>query len=295
MNNNTINKQQERLEAYRKALDEAFHAASDPTMDERTSRMLERLDARIEADASRSRRFWNVMKPVAAVACLVVVAVLAWHRQMSGPSDTQAMAAYENTEEGVRRVYLPDGTSVCLQNGAVLSYSEADGMRLAELSGEAYFDVAHDSEHPFIVKTAALDLRVLGTAFSVSATPGYSKTDIILERGSVRLQTKGGVSILRLTPNQKAVYDASTGDMAVEQISAKPAIQQAFGMVSFENSRIDEIIRAIELQYGIKVDASGYNRNKRYNVNYFRSDSAGDVLALMEVLTGGHFSSNNSI
>lgn len=291
--NNKINRQRERLDAYKKALDEAFRAASDSTLEERTNRMLERLDARIEADAARWRRFWNVTKPVAAVACLLVVAVLAWQKHFSGGLPDPQGFAYENTGGDVRRVSLPDGTSVCLQHGATLGYSEKDGMRQAELSGEAYFDVAPDEAHPFIVKTAALDLRVLGTAFSVSSVPGYSKTDVILERGSLRIQTKGGASILRLMPNQKAVYDMATGDVSVENVSAKPAIQQEYGMVSFENARVDEIIRAIESQYGIKVNASGYNPAKQYHMSYFRSDSAGDVLAMMEVLTGGRFSSIN--
>ena len=293
--NNINNSQKERLEAYRGALDEAFRAASDPSMDERTARMTERLNARIEADAARRRRFWTVTKPIAAVACLLVVALLVWRKQSSADLDglRQQGVAYENTESEVRRVSLPDGTSVCLQYGASLSFSETDGMRLAELSGEAYFDVARDSIRPFVVKTDALDLRVLGTAFSVSATPGNSKTDVILEHGSVRLLTKGGATILRLTPNQKAVYDTASGDISVESISAKTAIQQEYGLVSLENARVDEIIRSIESQYVIKVSASGYNPAKQYHMSYFMSDSVSDVLAMMEVLTGGHFSSSN--
>lgn len=293
--NYSTNNQNERLDAYRKALDEAFRTASDPSMDERTARMLERLNVRIEADAARRRHFWNVTRPILAVACLLVVAVLVWRKQSSADfaGSGQYGLAYENNENEVRRVSLPDGTSVCLQYGASLSFSEKDGTRLAELNGEAYFDVARDSIRPFIVRTAALDVRVLGTAFSVSATPGQSKTDVILERGSVRLQTKGGASILRLTPNQRAVYDVATGDVSVESISAKQAIQQEYGMVSLDNARVDEIILAIESQYGIKINASGYNPSKQYHISYFRSDSASDVLEMMEELTGGHFSSTN--
>ncbi len=291
------NQQQERLEAYRKALDQAFQAASDPDMEQRTNRMLDRLDARIEADAARRRRFLNVSKHVLAAACLLVAALLIWRKSPFADiaGEGQRILAFENMEDEVRRVSLPDGTSVCLRNGAVLNYSEKDGMRHAELSGDAYFDVARDSIHPFIVRTSALDLRLLGTAFSVSATPGYSKADVVLERGSLRLQSKSGVSILRLAPNQKAVYDSVTGDVSVAQVSAKSDIQKMYGMASFENAGVEEIVRAIEKQYDIKVDASGYDPTKRYNVSYFQSENAGEVLALLEVLTGGHFSSSNSI
>lgn len=289
---NIIVNQQERLDAYRKALDEAFRVASDSSIDQRRERMLERLDARIEADQEKNRRRRRVLGSALAVACLSVAAVFIWHKQ---PSEMQqAVVAFENTQDVVKCVSLPDGTSVCLHHGASLQFTETGGMRLAQLSGEAYFDVAKDSLRPFVVKTDALDVRVLGTAFCVSAPPGYSKTDVILERGSVTLQSKGGASMLRLAPNQKAVYDASTGYVAVEQVLAKNLIQQEFGMVSFENARIPEIISAIEDQFGIKVSASGYNPDKQYNVSYFSSDSPGDILAMLEVLTGGHFSSCNS-
>lgn len=281
---------QERFDAYRKALDEAFRVASDPAMDERTARMLERLDARIESEKIRKTRAGRVFITISAVACFALAAVLIWQNHPS----SESYLAFENTMHEVRRVSLPDGTSVSLMHGAVLYYKEQGGMRQAELRGEAYFDVARDSLHAFLVKTSDLDISVIGTAFSVSATPGYAKTDVVLERGSVRLQSKSGASILRLSPNQKAIYDASTGDVSIEQVAAKLAIQQQFGMVSLENARVDEILQAIEAQFGISVSASGYNPDKQYNVNFFRSDSIGEALAMLEVLTGGHFSSGNT-
>ena len=295
--NKSTNQQQERLDAYRKALDQAFQAASDPDIDRKTSRMLDRLNARIEADAAGRRSILRISRNVLLAACLLAAVVFVWRKQSSaglagaGPQ----VLAFENIDGDVKRVSLPDGTSVCLRNGASLNYSEKDGMRQVELLGEAYFDVARDTIHPFIVRTSALDVMVLGTAFSVSATPGYSKTDVILERGSLRLQSKSGAPILRLSSNQKAVYDAATGDVTVAQVSAKSDIKQMYGMASFENASVEEIVRAIENHYGIKVDASGFDPAKRYNVSYFRSDSPGDVLALLEVLTGGHFSASSSI
>lgn len=288
--NNTTNGQQERLDAYRKALDEAFRVASDPDIDERTVRMMERLDARIESYRIERTHTRKVLISLSAVACLAVAAVFIWKKQPS----SEPFLAFENAMEEVRRVSLPDGTSVSLKHGAVLYYTERGGIRQAELRGEAYFDVARDSLRAFLVKTSGIDIKVIGTAFSVSAIPGYAKSDVILERGSVYLQRKSGAPILRLSPNQKALVDSSTGDISVEQVAAKLSIQQQFGMVSLENARMDEILRAIESQFGIRVNASGYNPAIQYNVYFFRSDNPAEVLAMLEVLTGGHFSSDNS-
>ena len=193
----------------------------------------------------------------------------------------------------VSQIALPDGTSVCLKSGASLTFEESDGCRIAALRGDAYFDVARDTLHPFIVRTDALDVKVLGTAFSVSAPSGSGTADVILERGSVRLMSKGGMPLLRLTPNQRAAYNASTGDISVEQVYAAPMIRQQYSIVNFENASVEEIIRAIEDNYGIKVSASGYDSSKQYHMSFLRSDPPGDVLAVLELLTGGHFSSNN--
>ena len=112
-------------------------------------------------------------------------------------------------------------------------------------------------------------------------------------RDHSRLLSKGGMPLLRLTPNQKAAYDAASGDISVEQVYAAPMIRQQYSIVTFENASVEEIVRAIEENYGIRVTASGYDPSKQYHMSFLRSDAPGDVLAVLELLTGGHFSSNN--
>ena len=70
---------------------------------------------------------------------------------------------------GEFRITLGDGTQVWLNAESELSYPVvfAGGRREVELRGEAYFEVARDAARPFIVKTAAMDVRVLGTSFNV--------------------------------------------------------------------------------------------------------------------------------
>ena len=84
-----------------------------------------------------------------------------------------------------RRLVLPDGSRVWLNAESSLSYPGSFGgreRREVTLQGEAYFEVAPDSLHPFVVETAALQTQVLGTSFNVRA---YSPEDtrVTLLRG----------------------------------------------------------------------------------------------------------------
>lgn len=286
------NDAQKRLDAYLEAIKMLMDTESDPRLEDRKTRMLERLNARIDAEEFRHHRAGRILRIAALAASFVLVVALGWWGAESLNRQPQ-LQSWENTALDVSQIALPDGTSVCLKSGASLTFEESDGCRIAALRGDAYFDVARDTLHPFIVRTDALDVKVLGTAFSVSAPSGSGTADVILERGSVRLMSKGGMPLLRLTPNQRAAYNASTGDISVEQVYAAPMIRQQYSIIRFENASVEEIVRVIEDNYGIKVSASGYDSSKQYHMSFLRSDPPGDVLAVLELLTGGHFSSNN--
>ncbi|MBO4725841.1 MAG: FecR domain-containing protein [Firmicutes bacterium] len=286
------NHSDKRLEAYIEALNARRKVESDPSMEERTQRMLSRLGARIDADevsAARRRSMWRYAGMAAAV---VLICGLAWLMRPSGVSPKEAV--YENALAEVSRITLPDGSEVCLKRGGVIRYSELRNLRTASLCGEAYFDVARDTLRPFVVSTEAIDVKVLGTAFSVDAPEGSGKADIVLERGSVRLMSKGGTPLLRMSPNQKARINAATGDVSVEQVYAGPMIQQQYSIVSLDNACVEQILHAIESAYGVKINASGFDRSKQYHMSFLRNDPLGDVLAVLEALTGGRFSSTNA-
>lgn len=107
---------------------------------------------------------------------------------------------------------LPDGTRGSLNNGSTLKYPvKFTGIqREVELNGEAFFDVAHSKRMPFIVKTAALDVKVRGTRVNVYSYPDESYQEVTLESGSVELIQNSGdqeVVIAKLKPGQHMHYD----------------------------------------------------------------------------------------
>ena len=87
---------------------------------------------------------------------------------------------------------LSDGSKVWLNAGSQLLYPSVFDKKQREvlLIGEAYFEVAHNKEVPFIVRTEHADIEVLGTCFDVLAYPDDQMFQTVLVKGSVSIETK---------------------------------------------------------------------------------------------------------
>ena len=158
-----------------------------------------------------------------AVAAVLVLGLWVFPRlKVSASVPFETIANVEGTE--VRPVVLEDGTHVYMRPGAVLKYNvqSLKHRRLAYLSGDAYFDVARDEDKPFVVKTSSISVEVLGTAFSVSA--GEETTQVLLERGSVRVLSPENVSMVTLVPNQKLPSESHRYEQRLFEAYADPSI-----------------------------------------------------------------------
>ena len=109
------------------------------------------------------------------------------------------------------RFELPDGTTGYLNNGSSLRYPVkfTGKSREVELLGEAFFDVKHNKQRPFIISTIGLDVKVLGTKVNIHSYPDDEYQEITLESGVVELvQREQGQEVLvaEMKPGQHAVY-----------------------------------------------------------------------------------------
>ncbi len=113
---------------------------------------------------------------------------------------------------GVRtRLLLPDGTQVWLNSNSKLKYSADFNIRSreVELEGEAYFDVVKDMQRPFIVHASAIDVRVLGTAFTIKSYPQDETIEATLLKGAIEISGRDNPNQPRiiLKPDEKLVLD----------------------------------------------------------------------------------------
>jgi len=125
-------------------------------------------------------------------------------------------------------IVLPDGSKVWLNAGTQISYDENYGKksRSLQLTGEAYFDVARDKRHPFIVNASGLKIEALGTKFNVKAYPEEPSVMTTLEEGKIDIQImenrKGPRNII-LLPNEKFVYQKASGSFEKSAEKSNPS------------------------------------------------------------------------
>jgi len=112
-------------------------------------------------------------------------------------------------------IRLADSTQIWLNAGTKITYGEDYGQktRSMRLIGEAYFKVAKDSLHPFIVKTEGIEIRALGTRFNVKAYPEEKTISATLEEGKIDIRTLNMTEKddrLLLNPKEKLIYHKET-------------------------------------------------------------------------------------
>ena len=149
---------------------------------------------------------------------------------------------------------LPDGTSVQLNSGATMYYPAMfkGKEREVRLEGEAFFEVAHDSKKPFIVKTFASDIKVLGTKFNVNADRNAGEFSVTLAEGSVQVSSLADPGrIIVMKPDEK-VYMAD-GKLMVKRTKVKDEIRWKDGIIDIDGLDFDELIDKLEMAFGVDI------------------------------------------
>ena len=186
---------------------------------------------------------------------------------------------------GFYQLKLADGTKVWLNSLTRLRFpvTFAGEERKVYLTGEAYFEVARDSVHPFIVATdEGMGVKVYGTEFNVDTyRKGTVKTTLVNGKVGIRVSATG--EEVRLSPNQMALFTKATQSIQVENVDSYGVVAWKDGKFVFEDEPIEEIMERLSRWYDVKV----FYANERIKKHTFtgiitRFADISDVLHLME-------------
>ncbi|RZK15935.1 MAG: DUF4974 domain-containing protein [Pedobacter sp.] len=171
-------------------------------------------------------------------------------------SDNSKMNTITTPNGGEWEIRLPDGSAVWLNSASTLKYPlniSKLKQRLVELTGEAYFEVKQDKEHPFIVKTNKQKLEVLGTHFNINSYADESVTKTTLFEGSVRVsELNDPASFGLLKPGEQSVLSAS--GFQVNAVNVDEAIAWKNGYFMFNNERQESILKKIARWYNVQIE-----------------------------------------
>ena len=152
------------------------------------------------------------------------------------------------------KLTLSDGTSVILNSGTTFTYSGSfsEGNRIVELDGEAFFDVAKDNKHPFIIKTKLLDFKVYGTSFNIEAYPKSNKVSTTLVKGSLGFVNKKGDELGKLVPGENLLYSGSD-EINITKVSLDLYTSWKEGAITFRNEKLKDVAIKLERWYNVEI------------------------------------------
>jgi transmembrane sensor len=211
----------------------------------------------------------------------------------TGNAETLAYNTISTPIGGQYQVILPDGSKVWLNAMSSIkfpvSFSTLKERRI-ELSGEAYFEVEHDKEHPFKVITTKQEVEDLGTQFDVSAYADEAVTKTTLLGGSVKITAGNNTSLLK--PGQQAKL---INNITVAEVNTQAVIAWKNGYFMFDDERLEDVMRQVSRWYNIKVVYTDENlKNETFGALSTRFANISILLNMMEQTGNVHFKINGS-
>ena len=205
----------------------------------------------------------------------------------------------ENKEETIS-VVLRDGHSInklvvptggdyhlTLEEGSEIQINAAseilfptrfnENIRKVYLTGEAFFRVKANKEHPFLVETGPLTIIATGTEFNIRAYPDEENINVSLVTGTVHIKNKGE-SITTLSPGESFCFSKTSQKYKLEDIDLELVTDWTTDKFIFRDETIGDIMKELSRWYNVKIEVSPEIQEKRYNGILSRKQSLEDIL-----------------
>ncbi|MNX55239.1 fec operon regulator FecR [compost metagenome] len=181
-------------------------------------------------------------------------------------------------------IMLSDGTKIWLNAGSLLKYPAKfkGDTREVYLTGEAFFDVAKDKKHPFIIHTNKMDTKVLGTSFNVQAYPDNATQEVSVLTGRVNVKSIVTEENVYVTPGQKVVFKSKSNKLqAFTDIPVNSISLWRKNIIVFEDAPLPEVIATINRKYNVTIEIGNKNLNNLKISAYFKELPVEQVVALV--------------
>ncbi len=248
----------------------------------------------IKAGIHKTRRL--NFRLVAQIAAVLLLSILfsgtysyfnSRNSQSSDNSYTQQVCAAFGTRTNID---LPDGTTVYLNSGSSLRFSSDLGKtntRYVELKGEGYFEVAKDEKRPFIVKTARLDVKVVGTTFNVNAYSPEEEIKVALVEGKVILAnaTNGkSKDLMILNASELAHFETDANKISKStDVDMERYIGWIHGKIIFVDDPIREVVKRLENSYNVDITLKDQQLNSYRYTGTFINETLDEILNVLSL------------
>lgn len=200
------------------------------------------------------------------------------YTQAASGSDSLVFNQMETLTGMEYTLTLADGTRVYLNAESRLKFPVTfrGEERVVELSGEAYFQVAKDASHPFIVRMDGVDVKVLGTSFN--ARSYFNENQVV----TTLIEGKVDVNGRQIVPGEQALFTKVSGQLEVKQVDTDQYIGWHEGRFIFRNERLEDVMKTLARWYGVDyhfVDEGA--KDIRIGARFGRYDSMEPIIGML--------------
>ncbi|MFO7619687.1 MAG: FecR family protein [Bacteroidales bacterium] len=201
--------------------------------------------------------------------------------------------------DAISKVTLSDGTKVWLNHGSSLKYPIIfqDDLRMVELIGEGYFEVANNPKIPFVVKAEGIQIMALGTTFNILAYPDEDKVETSLITGCIQLQREASngkiIPLAKMNPNDLAVFNRSKGEISIRTVYDNRYFAWKEGKLIFDNEPLEQVARKLSRWYNVEIHINDPKLNKLTYTATFTNETLPQALELIALVSPVTYSISN--
>lgn len=247
------------------------------------------LSRRPAADSSATLRMNNFYKWTAVAAIVFAIVYCASLGFFSG------MTTVTTARNEHRKITLPDGSEVMMNENSSLSYSEnnfSNNRTVKLLMGEAFFEVKHKEKYPFLIQTPEIDVRDIGTSFNVKIRP--EEITVIVHTGLVSIENAELNKKLRLSANDKGIFNRKTKEMTSGTNTDLNYKSWYDRKIQFTKTLLPEVVQDLREVFGSEIILRDPElKNKRLTA-FFENQSEEQIMKVISVTLKLHIEKKDS-
>ncbi|HLO57351.1 MAG TPA: FecR domain-containing protein [Bacteroidales bacterium] len=237
-----------------------------------------------------SGRFSMVMRIAASLLLLVVLGVAS----VSIVNRFSKVTFTASLMDKGRSIELADGSVIYLNSNATLTYPKHFGKKIREvrLDGEAYFEVKHESDRPFIIYAGDARIRVLGTTFNVNSSNSEKHAEVYVTTGLVELSDRNDLN------NKVLIKPGSIGSINHEKINLVKAVNAnsiawKTRSLTFSDTPIEEVISVVRSVYDTEIILKNVPNGTIKANGSFQGDPLDTVIKTISIIGNFNFAKSN--
>jgi transmembrane sensor len=223
----------------------------------------------------RKRFLWRGAAAAAAVLVISSVLYLEWPALQNRLHPVQ-LTTLQVPANQKKEIILADGSQVWVNTGSEIKYPKVFNGKVREvyLSGEAFFDIAHDASKPFIIHTGKVVTTVLGTAFNIREDKGKNTIEVTVTRGKVSV-ANGKKLLGVLTPNQQISFNTLKEEAVKGTVDANLVIAWQQSELHFDDVSFADAVSQLQQRFNVKIS---FGNDKLKNCRFTGTSLNGEKL-----------------